>query len=88
MTEVDNNPDSGQPPSVVFNGQYLKDLSFEVPNAPGIYGEIDAPPEVTVSVNVDAQRFGENVFETSLVLNVKGQVKEKTAFIVEVTRTL
>ena len=81
-----NGQSAGQPQSpVTLNGQYLKDLSFGVPNAPGIFGEIDRPPEVTVSVNVEARRYGENTFEGILLLNVEGKLKEKTAFIVEVT---
>jgi preprotein translocase subunit SecB len=68
------------------NAQYVKDLSFEVPGAPAIFGELSsAAPEISVRVNVGAEPLQQNVFEVVLQLNIEAKVKDKTAFIVELS---
>ncbi|MTJ84282.1 MAG: protein-export chaperone SecB [Telmatospirillum sp.] len=75
-----------QMPPLQVNAQYIKDLSFEVPGAPGIYGEL-APtaPEISVRVDLSAAPLRENVFEVVLQLAVDAKVGEHTAFIVELS---
>ena len=44
---------AAQPP-IVINAQYIKDLSFEAPGAPGIFQVMQqTQPDINVSVNVD-----------------------------------
>ncbi|MBF0130494.1 MAG: protein-export chaperone SecB [Alphaproteobacteria bacterium] len=80
-----SNPEAPQPPPVVINGQYIKDFSFEAPHAPGIFAEIKSPPEVLINIDVKADRIQDNVFESTLLFHIEGQVGEKKAFIVELT---
>jgi preprotein translocase subunit SecB len=56
-----------QPP-LVLNIQYTKDLSFEVPNAPGIYTVLRAAPAVSINLDVQVRRIQEDqsVFEVTL----------------------
>jgi preprotein translocase subunit SecB len=69
--------DNNQP---FFNIQriYLKDMSLEQPNSPGIFLEQDMP-SVEVEVDVKAERLAESVFEVL----VTGKVTDKVAFLIE-----
>lgn len=62
---------------------YVRDLSIEVPNAPEIYLEQEAP-QVTVQLNTSGRAVGEGVFEVVLTVTVTAAVGEKTVFLVEV----
>ena len=71
-------------PPITINGQYIKDLSFEAPTTPGIFGLMqEQEPKINVNIDVNAQPFQEEVFE--IVLHVKADCKvgETLAFIVE-----
>jgi preprotein translocase subunit SecB len=64
--------------------QYIKDLSFENPNAPGIYSSFgDESPELKVSVDIAASPLGGNAHEVVLGLSVTASYHETTAFIIE-----
>lgn len=71
--------------SVVVNAQYLKDLSFENPNAPqSLVGGGQQPPKIEMAVDVQARGLGENVAEVALTLRAEATQSERTAFIAEV----
>lgn len=75
-----------QQPPLVVNAQYVRDLSFETPNAPGIFTEMrGAGPEISVGVDVQANVFDQanKVYEVRLKLNAEGKLGDKTAFIAE-----
>lgn len=72
--------------SLAVNGQYIKDLSFEVPNAPGIFGELSrTAPEIPIAIDIQATRLNENAYEVVLQINIEAKVGEKVAFIVELS---
>ena len=73
-----NAPQQGMPPLVV-NVQYIKDLSFEVPNAPEIYATLRSQPAVQINLDVQARALqeGQNVYE--VVLAVKAEARETPA---------
>ncbi len=80
MTE---NNDATQP-ALVVNGQYVKDLSFEVPGAPAIYNEMQGRnPEIAIHVDINASGVAENVFEVVLHLKVEASSESKAVFIAE-----
>ena len=62
---------------------YVKDLSVEVPNAPEIFLEQDAP-QVEIQLNTSGRGVGEGVVEVVLTVTVTARVGEKTVFLVEV----
>jgi len=62
---------------------YVKDLSVEVPNAPEIYLEQEAP-QVEIQLNTGGRGLGDGVFEVVLTVTVTATVGEKTVFLVEV----
>lgn len=83
MSEA-NNSDSALPPLVV-NGQYVKDLSFEVPGAPAIFGEMQGQaPDIPINVDITAQQLQDNTFEVVLHLKVEARLADKRpVFIAE-----
>jgi len=73
-----------QAPPVLVNAQYIKDLSFEAPTAPGIFQVMQQQqPEINVNINVDTNKFDENVFEVILTMAATAMVGEETGFILE-----
>ncbi|MGO9816470.1 MAG: protein-export chaperone SecB [Acidocella sp.] len=62
-----------QPPLVV-NIQYTKDLSFEVPNAPGIFATLRSAPHVNINLDVQVRRLEDahTVFEVTLAVRAEG----------------
>jgi preprotein translocase subunit SecB len=67
-----------------FNIQriYLKDMSLEQPNSPGIFLETEMPV-VEVEVDVKADRLAESVFEVLVTGTVTAKVTDKVAFLIE-----
>ncbi len=66
-------------PPLVVNAQYVKDLSFEVPNAPEIFSTLRAQPNVNINLDVQARRLndGQDVFEVTL--QIKAEAVETPA---------
>ncbi len=62
---------------------YVKDLSVEVPNAPEIFLEREAP-QIEIQLNTSGRGVGEGVFEVVLTVTVTAKLAEKTVFLVEV----
>ncbi len=64
--------------------QYVKDLSFENPNAPNSLQKLgETKPSIDVSVNVNARQLGENVYEVDLKISATAKHEETPAFVVE-----
>ncbi len=74
-----------QPKKTNFQLQrlYLKDLSFEVPNAPNIFKK-EWKPEVNLEVNNTSSIIEGNIHEVVLKATVTAKVEGKVAFLVEV----
>ncbi|WP_373088178.1 protein-export chaperone SecB [Sneathiella sp.] len=70
-------------PTLAIIRQYVKDLSFENPNAPDSLSPEKGAPAVTMAVNIQAKAVGENLYEVELRIEAKGQHDEAPAFVVE-----
>ena len=46
--------------------QYIKDMSFENPNAPGALQTLNERPKLKIDANVAARKMGDNVYESAL----------------------
>lgn len=65
---------------------YVKDLSVEVPNAPQIFLERQAPA-IEVQLSNAAQSVDDGIFEVALTVTVTAKLPEdKTVFLIEVTQ--
>jgi len=75
--------DQAQQP-IVINAQYTKDLSFEAPTAPGIFGIMQQKqPDIAINVNVGVNPFEDNVFEVILETSVRCTVGDDVGFVLE-----
>lgn len=59
---------NGGAPLLESLAQYVKDLSFENPNAPRSLRPQDAAPNISIQVNVNAKPLGGDEYEVELVL--------------------
>jgi preprotein translocase subunit SecB len=62
--------------------QYVKDLSFENPNAPAVY-QWQGQPQIDVQFNIGSAQFADDAYEVVLKIDVKAIAADKTAFQVE-----
>jgi preprotein translocase subunit SecB len=69
-------------PQVGMISQYVKDLSFENPNAPAVY-QWQAQPQIEVQFNIGTQQLGEDVYEVALKIEVLARAEQNTAFAVD-----
>ncbi|MCK5777458.1 MAG: protein-export chaperone SecB [Rhodospirillales bacterium] len=76
--------DQPQGVPLTINAQYVKDLSFEVPNAPAIFGQMQSTsPDINIDIQVNAKSLGENHFEVSVTINANCDVADTKGFILE-----
>lgn len=73
------------PPAAQFSVQklYLKNVSFESPNAPTIFQE-QAIPQLQLNLNQKVARFDEDLYEVVLTITLTCTINEKTAYLAEV----
>lgn len=69
-------------PQVGVISQYVKDLSFENPNAPAVY-QWQGQPQIDVQFNIGAQKLGDDVHEVALKIEIAAKSADRTAFQVE-----
>ena len=69
-------------PAIGLISQYVKDLSFENPNAPAVYQWQDAP-QIDVQFNIAAEGVGDQLFEVSLKIDVTSKADAGTMFVIE-----
>ncbi|WP_174273264.1 protein-export chaperone SecB [Sphingomonas bacterium] len=75
-----NGADTG--PQLGLIAQYAKDLSFENPNAPGVY-QLQGQPEIDVQFNIGTTKIADDVHEVAMKIEVKAKIAGTTAFQVE-----
>lgn len=78
-----NGSTQGAAPSMKILGQYVKDLSFENPDAPRSLAGQEGQPEINISVNVNAKPLADTDFEVELHLDAKAMNKDKVVFATE-----
>ncbi len=77
----------GTPQTPVLNAlaQYIKDLSFENPNAPASLGQQQTSPQISIQVNVGAKQLAATDFEVDLLLEGKAESGSDVLFAFELT---
>ena len=61
---------------------YVKDLSLEIPNAPQVFMQADAP-QLDVQVHNEAQQFADGLYEVTVTVTVTAKAGDKTLFLAE-----
>ena len=62
---------------------YVKDLSLEIPNAPQIFLEREAP-QIEVQLHTAASAIDEGVYEVTVTATVTAKIGDKVMFLIEV----
>jgi preprotein translocase subunit SecB len=69
---------------LVIRAQYIKDQSFENPNAPEIFMMMkEETPKIDINVDVSPQMLSDRTYEVTLSLRADAKVGENQAFLVE-----
>ena len=78
--QASNGADS--PPQVGVIAQYVKDFSFENPNAPAVY-QWQTQPQTDVQFNIGSSAVGQDLFEVVLKIEISAKADQGTAFQLE-----
>ena len=79
---TDTTPAAGNAPVFQLQRVYLKDASLEMPNAPQIFLEAEAPA-VDVQLEVSNSTVIDNVHEVVVRVTATAKTKDKVLFLVE-----
>lgn len=71
-------------PAIFLRAQYIKDLSFENPRAPGSIFNLREAPTMEVSINLAAQKLDEKVFELAIHIAARAVSEKTTVFLCDV----
>jgi preprotein translocase subunit SecB len=75
--------DSGQHPQVNVIGQYIKDLSFECPDATRFFSGPGKNPNLQINFNVQVRNIQQDAFEVALSLEGEAKSDEGVLYNVE-----
>lgn len=81
----DTNKQNQNVPPIVINSQYIKDLSFEIPHAPEVFGKIRQQPQIKVDVQIKSQKLNDTTHEVVLNVSLNGDVENEKLFILELS---
>jgi preprotein translocase subunit SecB len=87
VTTLDQADGQASQPQLVLQKIYVKDVSFEAPNAPQIFqeiGETDQQPQVQLNLGQSATDMGGDLYEVVLSLTLTCTIGERTAYLAEV----
>ncbi len=70
-------------PAFTVEKIYVKDVSFEAPGAPAIFGE-NVQPQLNLNLNQRVQRLNDNAYEVVLGVNLTCNAGDKVAYVAEV----
>jgi preprotein translocase subunit SecB len=79
MATTNGAPAENPPPQLNVLAQYIKDFSFENPNAPRSLTP-GQQPSINIQINVNANKIGETDFEVELKLEGKAETSAGTLF--------
>jgi len=85
MAEEEQNQQAAEQ-QFVIQKIFLKDVSFESPNAPAMFSDDTGAwqPEINVQINSANQSVGQDLYEVVLTITATAKQNKKTAFLVEV----
>lgn len=79
----ENNGTASEGPILNSLAQYIKDFSFENPNAPRSLAPQDKAPEISIQVNVGGNQIGEEDYVVDLTLEGKATIGGDVLFAFE-----
>ena len=89
MTTTNGGPDQQPPqqtgPQLSVLGQYIKDFSFENPNAPRSLAPKETQPAINIQINVGVGQLAPTDFEVALKLEGKAEAEGLVLFAFDLT---
>ncbi|MFN9211666.1 MAG: protein-export chaperone SecB [Betaproteobacteria bacterium] len=79
---ADTQPAAAPQPTFQIQRLYLKDASLEMPNAPGIFLEHEAP-QIDIQLEVGNSAVVEGIYEVIVRTTVTAKIKDKVLFLSE-----
>lgn len=67
---------------ILINTHYVKDLSFENPNAPAIFAQRDGH-QIKVGIDIRATALQQRRYEVVLAIKAEAEIQGQRAFIIE-----
>jgi preprotein translocase subunit SecB len=83
-TESNGNGSAADQHHFALQRIYVKDLSFEVPGAPDIFGQKEADPEIQLNLKNAQTALGNDTYEVVLHVSVHAKIDQQTVFLIEV----
>ena len=74
---------AGDQPQFMIQRLYVKDLSFEIPNAPEVFTK-EVQPEINMDLNIQTNKLADEVYEVVLKITVTAKGEGKVLFLVEI----
>jgi preprotein translocase subunit SecB len=84
-TPATNGAGENNVPSLNALAQYMKDFSFENPNAPKSLAPQQKQPQISIQVNVNAKQLAETDFEVELKLEGNAKAENDVLFVFDLT---
>lgn len=87
MAEENQQTDPQEAGQSLFNIEkiYVKDLSLEIPNAPQVFLQKEAP-QINIELQNKATVVDDGIYDVVLTITVTATIEEKVAFLVEVAQ--
>ena len=79
-----DNEGSNEGPQIAVLTQYVKDLSVESPNSPGVF-QWQAQPQVDVQFNINVNRISDDVHEVVLKIEVGARSDKGPHFLIDIS---
>jgi len=80
MTSTNGGPAADVQPQLNVVAQYIKDFSFENPNAPQSLANRQEPPQIGIQINVNATPLSDTDIEVTLKLEGKAEINGALMF--------
>jgi len=80
MSTTNGGPSPDNQPQLNVVAQYIKDFSFENPNAPKSLQTGSEPPQIAIQINVDANPLSETDIEVAIKLEGKAEMAGSLLF--------
>lgn len=80
---AEENQQTQQAPKFQIVGQYIKDLSFENPQAPKSLLQSEQKPKIDVNIDLNANKLRDDLYEVVFSVNVKASREETALFVID-----
>ena len=66
---------------------FIKDISFESPEAPDIFGNIKSSPKISFNLDNNIDKIDDSSYEITLDITVKAEIDDKILYLAEIKQS-